>query len=64
MYKRCVECSVKIFTQFFIFANDNVQALDTAIRDLMNDVSRQIQDKNIAIPPLTSTKLELQAQTE
>jgi len=38
--------------------------LDGVIRELMNDVNRQIAEKQIPLQPPTSTKLELHAQTE
>lgn len=39
-------------------------ALDAAIQELMNEVNRQISEKQIPLQPPTSTKLELHAQTE
>ena len=35
------------------------QTLDGAIRELMNEVNRQISEKQIPLQPPTSTKLEL-----
>ncbi|EDO44521.1 predicted protein, partial [Nematostella vectensis] len=40
------------------------QMLDSSIRELMNDVSRQIAERQVPVQQSLSAKLELQAQTE
>ncbi|XP_048589750.1 uncharacterized protein LOC5516516 isoform X2 [Nematostella vectensis] len=44
--------------------NISHQMLDSSIRELMNDVSRQIAERQVPVQQSLSAKLELQAQTE
>lgn len=48
-----------MLVELIIYFSFVPQVLDGAIRELMNEVNRQISEKQIPLQPPTSTKLEL-----